>query len=398
MLHTIPGGGGGPGTSFIANHATTIVNPGRDPRSPQTGPYSYTPPAAPVVIPPPAVNVAPTSVAVTVIVDGSVVAEAVEKSMARDNRVSRSSFDHDGRAGFAGADRAGLRGARTTRRRTATILEAADSAFGKPETRMENEKRQASAESSAARGKDAPCLRFDSQSDALNFARKCAEDGHRWTRERGFSCTNDYLNGRSRIDIAFRTLPEAHEFKLIAQVVPFVGPDLGACRPIDAKRPRPSGSAYNHSAAIERNADDLLVFVRPGERADPVEQIIPSIVRVEAANEPRQIRVDALASPLYFVIKILGRFSKRKVDTAAISATKQNRRIYERLIERMSEIIHGMRDRESHRRRQALMEAKFDDVLTGLRVRIVDDVISAALNERSAKRFELIDACFCPID
>ena len=59
----------------------------------------------PVVnVAPPVVNVAPTAVSVTVNVDGEVVAAAVERSMARDSRTTGSSFDHDGRMGFAGPD------------------------------------------------------------------------------------------------------------------------------------------------------------------------------------------------------------------------------------------------------------------------------------------------------
>ena len=79
-------------------------HPGRDPRSPSTGPYSYTPPAAPVVIPPPAVNVAPTAVNVSVFVDGEIVAHAMEMSIARNNRTTNSSYDHDGRSAWEGPD------------------------------------------------------------------------------------------------------------------------------------------------------------------------------------------------------------------------------------------------------------------------------------------------------
>jgi hypothetical protein len=72
---------------------------GRDPRSPSTGTLAYIPPAAP-----PVVNVAPTALNVSVFVDGEIVAHAMEQSIERNNRTTSSSYDHDGRAGFAGPD------------------------------------------------------------------------------------------------------------------------------------------------------------------------------------------------------------------------------------------------------------------------------------------------------
>lgn len=248
-----------------------------------------------------------------------------------------------------------------------------------------------------ARGEDATRLRFDTQDDALDFARKCAEDGRRWARERGFSCANDYLNGRARIDISCRAPSKAHEFKLVAQVIPPVVADPYAFRTY-MERPRLPGGVDNHSVTIERYAGDLLVFVRSGKGADAIEQCIPSIVRVEIANEPRQIRVNALAAPLNFVIKVLGCFSEWEVDPTSVAPSKQNSRFYKRLIERVSEIVHSVVDMNSQTGRKTVTEAELDYLLASIRVRVADDVISAALNEGGAKRFELIDACFCPVD
>jgi hypothetical protein len=73
---------------------------GRDPRSPSSGPYAYTPSSAPIV------NVAPphvtssANVDVKVYLDGNILGT----STASDTRVSDSSYDHDGRMGFAGPD------------------------------------------------------------------------------------------------------------------------------------------------------------------------------------------------------------------------------------------------------------------------------------------------------
>jgi hypothetical protein len=61
--------------------------------------------AAPVVsVSPPNVNVAPTSVAVTVLIDSELVAQKFAESIARFGGFTTSSYEHDGRMGFAGPD------------------------------------------------------------------------------------------------------------------------------------------------------------------------------------------------------------------------------------------------------------------------------------------------------
>ena len=53
---------------------------------------------------PPQVNVAGTPVSVQVFVDAELVAKKVAESLGFTSRTSNSSFDHDGRLGFAGPD------------------------------------------------------------------------------------------------------------------------------------------------------------------------------------------------------------------------------------------------------------------------------------------------------
>ena len=91
------------------------------------------------------------------------------------------------------------------------------------------ERNQRRAGDLETRCNDAARLRFDTQDDALNFARKSVEDGRRWVRERSFSCSKDYLNNRSCINISGHTLPESNKFKFVAQIIPFTDADSGSC-------------------------------------------------------------------------------------------------------------------------------------------------------------------------
>ena len=103
------------GAKFVGDGAFKGGSPhsivGRDPRSPSTGPYAYTPPAPVVNVQPPVVTVSP-NVNVQFYVDG----ELMATRSASDSRVVNSTFDHDGREGFASLRRSKLRLARRPRR------------------------------------------------------------------------------------------------------------------------------------------------------------------------------------------------------------------------------------------------------------------------------------------
>ncbi len=245
--------------------------------------------------------------------------------------------------------------------------------------------------------KDTSSLRFDTQDDALDFARQSVEHGRRWVRQRGFSCTKDYLKNRARIDISGCSLPEARKFKLVVQFVPFV----------DANRksafPRCDGpgllASYNlRPAAAQRYAQNTLVFVWTGEGAKRIEQVVPSIVRLECPDKDYKFGVNILATCRNFIIKIFKRLTKGEVDPLRIWSTQQHGTIADCLIERVSKVVYYARGRDSHLGRNAMMETKLDDLLSGIRITVVDDVISAVLDKSIAGRFEINDACFCPID
>jgi hypothetical protein len=101
--------GDGPGRQFA----------GRDPHSPQVGPFAYTPPTQPVVLPPPpapVVNVAAPNVSVSapivsvsVNVDGSAVTASVITRIERESRVSTGVSAHDGQESYRVPDQGGIR-------------------------------------------------------------------------------------------------------------------------------------------------------------------------------------------------------------------------------------------------------------------------------------------------
>jgi hypothetical protein len=44
-----------------------------------------------------------------------------------------------------------------------------------------------------------------------------------------------------------------------------------------------------------------------------------------------------------------------------------------------------------------MMETEFDNLVAGLRIKVIDDVVGAFLDKCMAHRFKIDDACFRPI-
>lgn len=64
----------------------------------------------------------------------------------------------------------------------------------------------------------------------------------------------------------------------------------------------------------------------------------------------------------------------------------------------MSKVVYNSRDGNAHFGRNAVMKAKFDDLLSGIRIKVIDDVVSAVLDKGLTNRFEINDAYFSVID
>jgi hypothetical protein len=100
--HTMPAG--------LATGMSSHAYEGRDPRSPSTGPYVYTPPPPPVVnVAAPSVSVSAPVVNVSVSVDGASVTAAVVTRIEKESRVATGVASHDGQASYRIPDQGGIR-------------------------------------------------------------------------------------------------------------------------------------------------------------------------------------------------------------------------------------------------------------------------------------------------
>ena len=84
------------------------------------------------------------------------------------------------------------------------------------------------------------------------------------------------------------------------------------------------------------------MFVRTRERGHRIEEIIPSYVSVERAEEGDQIGVNSLASCEDLIIEILRSGTNREIDPLSITPPQQDGGIADGLIKRVPKVIENM--------------------------------------------------------
>ena len=164
-------------------------------------------------------------------------------------------------------------------------------------------------------GFDAGRLRFDTQDDALNFARQIVEDGRRRSSERGFSLADDYLKGRNHIHcpLYWAALRHSHDFHFIAKFAPVAAAGHLKSRP----RLETWLRGEDRFCGVERDPQNALVFVRSRQAAEGVQLSIPvpSIVGLEGFYEGHEVGVDVLQAVFDLVFKLDGAPGKREVES-----------------------------------------------------------------------------------
>jgi len=83
------------------------------------------------------------------------------------------------------------------------------------------------------------------------------------------------------------------------------------------------------------------MFVRTRERGHRIEEIIPSYVSVERAEEGDQIGVNSLASCEDLIIEILRSGTNREIDPLSITPPQQDGGIADGLIKRVPKLDFG---------------------------------------------------------
>jgi hypothetical protein len=179
-------------------------------------------------------------------------------------------------------------------------------------------------------------LRFDRHEDALDYVRQVVEDADNWKSLHLFDLPKCYEKGRVEIVARYSTFAGSGNYQLVFRRIPIgmegclavVGKDL---QEVDFN------GVY---ICTQSEKSSMFGFAEGIER---VENRIPSFVRVETADDSRDLRREILASFGYGVLKINGGLPEGKIDAGKGNVRPQDREgCANRLIQRAPKVVEGV--------------------------------------------------------
>jgi hypothetical protein len=98
------------------------------------------------------------------------------------------------------------------------------------------------------------------------------------------------------------------------------------------------------------------------------------------------------------LLKVVGALREGEVDTLGVSTPERNGGVANALVQGVPEIVEDIGTGDSKLAGNALLEAQLDDLFRGLRIELLDNVISTRLDETRALQFKLDEADFNVLD
>jgi len=238
-------------------------------------------------------------------------------------------------------------------------------------------------------------LRFDTQDDALNYAKELVKRGNEWAIAQGVRTPReDYLEAQCEIvlQVQFASGRKPRDFKLVMQVVPFVDDDLQGSGSLDNCLPEGGGILVSSS-----NAGLVSGTCEAAHRPqNPV--AVRSIVRLKSKAIVDEALVDVDALPFYFIFEVFRVSSEREVDSLCIFPSERNGRFTKGLVKREPQFLQDAGREVADFRRESVLEAQFNDLLSGLWVGMGDNFVFARLADCLHQRFKLGNAFFSAIE
>jgi hypothetical protein len=137
----------------------------------------------------------------------------------------------------------------------------------------------------------------------------------------------------------------------------------------------------------------VLVLARDTQHA---EKVVPTRVWLESFEKRVQDARDALALILDESIKVRSVLREREIVTV-VSSELEGRAV-DGLVERMSQIVEGIRREHAEAARHFLGEAQLADTLSRLRVTLLDWDCLASADESLESRIEILHVVPCACD
>lgn len=233
-------------------------------------------------------------------------------------------------------------------------------------------------------------LRFESQDDALDFARRSVEKSRDWLARNSLDFAKRYKEGEIEIVINSRVGGSAEEYDLVFFAIPFGG----------GYRP---ASGYLHmvnmdSCCSHTNGDDDPMIALSANPVECPDYIIPSLVRIETPKERQDIRWETFAIARDSVFEVSGFISNGKMNTIRPASFGSGSYSVHRLVECRSQPVDYVVGEVGVPVRERLGELDFVKLVNAVRIGFNETNVGFFLEEFIDSRTELGQVSLCSRD
>jgi len=207
-------------------------------------------------------------------------------------------------------------------------------------------------------------LRFETKDDAVDYARRIAQDAVRRSIKRSLTIAEAYLQNCVEFEFVFRSVSDSQNFKAIMRRDPArpVLDLLGAHKRIEVLKGDIVSDPYAYNS---------LVLVRACKRENGVESWVPSLANIQRCYEFDYVGVNLLEAPFYLALEIVGGFSNREMYPFYVLGSGEQRRVAGSVIEGISQVVDDPIGEKANVDRDSFPQLEADDFFARV---VIDDL------------------------
>lgn len=243
-------------------------------------------------------------------------------------------------------------------------------------------------------GSDDPVrLRFDSQDDALNFARDSVKRGNDWLATQRISPLKDYIEGRVHLVVNCRPGPKAQEFDLVFRRVPVTVTNPAGAIDLALFDADP---LCHHSLP---HWDNHAMRIGVPYAVQSPQQVIPSLVWLESHKERVNFWwVSRKPFAAEFSCNASAVSGEREAGVCGSAPIDHQSASVQGVIERIPEVSGGVFCDDADFHRQIGSESDLVDLLACIRVHIDNTGVRLCVEESAHTRGSVFNLFACVAD
>lgn len=232
-----------------------------------------------------------------------------------------------------------------------------------------------------------PRLRFDTQEDALNFARQIVEDGNRWLSNKQLDFAELYIQEKVELVVKLGA------FGLNRRKCDLIFASVRDGLRVRDTRVKSGVPIRSTDADSDRN--ELNVLISDTYLVESPEKVIPSLVRLECAKEREDVLWNVLGPPWRASFPFGQASTNREGGVFEPSITRSERNAVGSVIQRGPKIVDGIGGNvgEEFRQRHELEPMKL--FVGNIRIWLDKYVVWFCVREGFNLPFEILDVMLC---